>query len=94
MSNGNEDGLAIPEFLKISDRQRRQAREELKEAETPKQAARREIERLRAEHKKLETQERIAALKARKAERDAFYSIPRSQRRWDVSASRWVRSSS
>jgi hypothetical protein len=87
----SEDGLDIPEFLKVSAEQRRQAWEELGQAATPPPAAQRELERLRAERKKFKTRERIAALKARKAERDAFDSIPRSERRWDLNTSRWVR---
>ena len=84
-----DDDLDIPEFLKISQADRAKAWSTYKPVLTPSMIQQREVERLRAEHKREQTKARIADLKARKKERDEFRALPKSKRRWNVTTSQW-----
>jgi hypothetical protein len=84
--------LDIPEFLRISSEERARAWREWRgwdakpATPTAPNAMKLELE----QRKRAKTRARINKMLAIKAERDAFNSIPKSRRRWDVNLSRFI----
>jgi hypothetical protein len=89
----NADGLSIPDFMRIPAEERRRAWAEWKgwltrpaPTNAPTNAVREEFE----QRQRAKTQARISKMKALKAERDTFSSIPRSRRRWDPTRCKFI----